>query len=142
MNNETVATFRNNDMPHVALLYADAVATGLEAMGSSSIGPAFADSCTEIREHMKAEHQVFQKNEHFNELWKSMGDPSGILYFYGFQAKDGARLKISVRQYFELLALSVARLSDTAKRDLDELCKVYVQSMSSTLRGELYKKPS
>lgn len=138
MRRETIAAFQALQMHNVSLFYVDAAEARITGAGSSSISPRFANSCTEIRELMKAEHHVYQKNEHLNELWKAMGDPSGVLYFYGFQKQNGKEIPIAVAKYFELLAQSLPRLSAQAQKDLDEICGSMNTSISRTLRDKLF----
>jgi hypothetical protein len=116
-------------LPNVTALYRQFLALpGLAECGSSSIAPEFAATCTEIRTLMKTRAGVFQKNESNNEMWVTMGDHSGILYFGGRKADDSEKGHrwVNAKEYLEILILFWSELSDKAAAEFEVLCGAFV----------------
>jgi len=96
--------------------------------GSSSIGSSFAECCSEIREHMKRRHGIYQKGEAFNAAWAAMGDPSGVFYFGGFayNSDTGERIEIDCRTHIQAIAGDLHSIPLPTLRKFDELCKAFL----------------
>lgn len=132
--------FDKAEMLNVSALYSEALILGFSDLGSSYRSPNWSNSCSEIYELMKVEHQVYAEDEYLKDLWDSLDDHSAILYFGGIQSAEGGKRQISVSDYFELLAQSLDKLSVQARQDLNKLCGTLVMSMRTILSVELYGK--
>lgn len=113
--------FPRSQYPNLAQFHQYCRKSGLIETGSSSIDPAYAESCTEIRNLMATHCGIGQINAGNNDLWASLGDPSGILYFGG--RRHGVR--VTAAEYLEHLAAVMPALSEKALAQLEELAGTF-----------------
>lgn len=117
----TVRLLAKAKLGYVIAFYDYIITKRVVEIGSSSMNPTLAKSCTEIRELMRREFQIVQYNEQLNVILTLMGDPSATLFFGGKQylrtTNDWRR--ISAREYIELLASKLHNLSQQAQTDLE-----------------------
>lgn len=129
---KTESQLRAAQMPHLAdyYVYLESCTAKLIETGSSSIGPAFADCCTQVRNHMKTRHRVTQKNEHLNAAWAALGDTSGIFYFGGnlWDEAGNHHEWIDVVMFIELMSNTIHELPESVRLRFDELCGALLAS--------------
>jgi hypothetical protein len=116
-------------------LYEYAKRSGIVELGSSSLSPHLAQSCTEVRTLLLETSFIGQVSGGLNEVWRALGDDSGVLYFGG---REIAGHRITVAEHLEYLAVAFSKLSAAAATDVNDIAANFYESRNATPVGSVY----